>query len=75
VRARIRRFLLEDRVRGNTAELTDELPLLGGILDSVGLAKLVVLLEEEFGIEVGVDDLRPENFQTIDSIARFVASR
>jgi acyl carrier protein len=75
VRARIRRFLLEDRVRGNTAELTEELPLLGGILDSVGLAKLVVLLEEEFGIEVGVDDLRPENFQTIDSIARFVASR
>jgi acyl carrier protein len=43
-----------------------------GILDSLGVMKLVIFLEKTFGIEVADEDIVPENFQTLNTIARFV---
>jgi acyl carrier protein len=53
--------------------LSDEEPLLGsGIVDSLGIMRLVSYIEEEFGVEVGEDDLVPEHFQTVNRMAAFV---
>jgi len=43
-----------------------------GILDSMGMLKLVTFLEEHFGIETSDDDLVPENFTTLEMIRDFV---
>jgi acyl carrier protein len=43
-----------------------------GILDSLGVMKLVVFLEKTFSIEVADEDIVPENFQNLNTIARFV---
>jgi acyl carrier protein len=53
--------------------LGDEEPLLGsGILDSLGILRLVVFLEEEFGIAVPEAALVPEHFQTVRALVAFV---
>lgn len=33
---------------------------------------LITALSERFGIEIGVDDIVPENFNSVDAIARMV---
>ena len=43
-----------------------------GILDSVAVMELVVWSEDHFQIGIDPDDLVPENFQTLKSIAEFV---
>jgi len=56
--------------------LADETPLLdSGILDSLGLLRLVVFLEEQFGITMDDADLLPENFATVNSICAYLRAR
>jgi acyl carrier protein len=53
--------------------LANETPLLdSGILDSLSLLRLVVFLEERFGITMGDADLLPENFASVNSICAYV---
>jgi acyl carrier protein len=61
---------------GARDELTDDYPLIEKhVIDSLGMLKLVSLLEERFGIEVADEDLVPTNFWTIGEIASFVESK
>jgi acyl carrier protein len=53
----------------------DEPLLQNGILDSLGVLELVSYLEREFGITVEDEDMAPENFQTIERIATFIAEK
>jgi methoxymalonate biosynthesis acyl carrier protein len=46
-----------------------------GSLDSLLFAELLSQLEVEYGIRVHLEELDLENFQSIDSIAEFVAQR
>jgi acyl carrier protein len=56
--------------------LADDTSLLEtGILDSLGLLKLVVFLEERFGIAMGDTDLLPENFASVTAICAYVRAR
>ena len=56
--------------------LSNETSLLEeGILDSLSLLRLVVFLEERFGITVGEADLLPENFASVSTICSYLRSR
>ncbi len=56
--------------------LADEKSLLeSGILDSLSLLRLVVFLEERFGITVGDADLLPENFASVNAICAYLRAR
>ena len=46
-----------------------------GIIDSFGLLALVQYLEREFGIRVKDEEMHPENFRDVTSIARFVREK
>ena len=46
-----------------------------GIIDSLGLVRLVVFLEERFGITIGDTDLLPENFASVNAICAYLRSR
>ena len=46
-----------------------------GILDSLSLLRLVVFLEERFGITMGDADLLPENFASVDAICAYLRAR
>ena len=45
-----------------------------GILDSLSLLRLVVFIQERFGIVVDDVDLVPENFDTVDDICAYLRS-
>jgi acyl carrier protein len=56
--------------------ITTETDLLdGGYLDSLMLMELVVTLEEQYGVSVGSDEVSPQNFRSIRSLASFVIQR
>ena len=46
-----------------------------GILDSLSLLRLVVFLEERFGITMGDADLLPENFDSVNTICAYLRMR
>ncbi|MGA9362880.1 MAG: acyl carrier protein [Bacteroidota bacterium] len=53
----------------------DEDLLEQGIIDSLGIMRLVLSLEKTFGIEVIEEDVVPENFQSLNSLAKFVEQK
>ena len=46
-----------------------------GILDSLTLLRLVVFLEERFGITMGDADLLPQNFASVNAICAYLRTR
>jgi len=46
-----------------------------GVLDSFALVDFVTVLEEQCDIKVPDSDVNPANFQTIETIERYVESR
>jgi acyl carrier protein len=46
-----------------------------GIFDSLGFLSLISFLDEEFGVEVGNDELSEENFESINAIVAFIAKK
>lgn len=46
-----------------------------GILDSLSLLRLVVFVQEQFGITVDDTDLVPEHFDTVDAICAYLRSQ
>ena len=48
--------------------------LLGsGIVDSLGMMRLVVFLEKEFQKKIGPEDMTVENFKTVQSISDYLS--
>ena len=56
-----------------TNPLTDQdLLIESGIIDSLGIMTLLTFLEDKFSIQIPSEDLMPENFSSISSIAALV---
>ena len=65
--------LLYDR---DASTLGDEDSLLGpGLLDSVGILRLVAWLEEEFGIRIPDEDVVPDHVESVRRLADLVRRR
>jgi betaine-aldehyde dehydrogenase len=71
-----------DHLRSRLAELLimdtipDDFDLIdSGALNSSMFLALFVELEEEFDIHVTAADMKPDNFRTLDLIARFVCAK
>lgn len=45
------------------------------IIDSLGILKLVSFLEETYGIQIGDDEIVPENFQSLTSLVNLVEQK
>jgi acyl carrier protein len=71
---RIRTFLVAQFPLART--LRDQDRLLGdGILDSLGILEVVSFIEREFDLTVSDEELLPENFDSISTLAAFVESK
>ncbi|WJJ95631.1 acyl carrier protein [Algibacter luteus] len=55
-------------------ELTDDL-LGSGILDSLGMMKLISFIEEAYSIRVAPEEMVIENFMTVESICKYINSK
>ncbi len=74
---RIRQFVLNNFLLADTdGPVTDDTPLLeSNILNSTGVAELIVFIGDEFGIDVPPEDLLPGNFNSIRALATYVQRR
>ena len=70
-------YILNEFLPGeDPGELTDRTPLItGGILDSITTLKLVVFLEEHFGITVEAHEAGVEHLDSIGQIATLIAEK
>jgi methoxymalonate biosynthesis acyl carrier protein len=70
VRAWLREHVTGDR------EIGDDEPLISsGLLTSLQTVELVLFLGEQFGVEISDDEFVEDNFQTVNAMARLVASK
>lgn len=44
----------------------------GGLIDSVDLVAVISDIEDEFGIEISMEEIVPENFDSVDAIWKMV---
>jgi len=72
VRARLRAFLGELLGLGKGGGVSDSEDLLSGGLDSMGILRLTVFVEEQFGVRVPDETVVPENVRTLDALVRWV---
>lgn len=77
IREHLRDFIWRSFFFGAVAPgLEDDTSLLAeGIVDETGVLELVLFVEETYGIQVAEGDLTPEHFDSINSIASYVAER
>jgi acyl carrier protein len=73
----VHHFILREFLPGeDPEELTAETPLItGGILDSISTLKLVVFLEQHFGINIEAFEAGVEHLDSITQIASLVAGK
>jgi acyl carrier protein len=58
------------------SELTETTPLItGGVLDSIATLKLVVFLEDRFGVTVEAHEAGVDNLDSVGQIAALVARK
>ncbi len=73
IEERIKEFIVKRIPQGQQRDITLDDPLLEkGLLDSLGVLDVVAFLEQEFQTTIEDDDLTPENFVSIRSIAEFI---
>lgn len=72
--AEIRSFV-SDAFGAGGSPLGDDQPLLGEVLDSIGVLTLATHLEDTYGISIGAHEMDPANFGTLRSLAAFVARK
>ena len=70
VKEQVSAILKEIKPTKDLETLTDIIE--GGYLDSFELMSLIAQLNEVFDIEVDVDEIVPENFNSVDAIAAMV---
>jgi acyl carrier protein len=70
LKARIKQFVMtEVNPERNLEQLGDEEPLIdSGIVDSLGVLKIMAFLDEEFGIDLSAEQIKLENFNSVTSI-------
>lgn len=58
-----------DSLKGDTSFLEE------GIIDSTGILELVMFLEQTYETKIEDSELVPENFDTLDNIARYLEKK
>lgn len=69
----IKAFIEETLLMGQDIVLDyDDDILLTGLINSLGVMRLVSFLQDTFEIEIAPDEVTIDNFQTINAIASFI---
>ena len=64
---------VRDQVLASGDAIREDDPLIDeGLIDSMGLLKITVFIEERTGLRVPDDEVTPDNFQTVADIDRMV---
>jgi acyl carrier protein len=71
----IRSFLTEKFLFGRNEALTEDVPLLGNVIDSQGVIELIVFLQERFGVTVDDEEVTTDTFATLKTTVAFIEKK
>jgi acyl carrier protein len=73
----IREFIMENlaHAKGITSFTDDENLMESGVVDSLGIFRIVSFLEEEMRVRVGDEEINAETLQSVNSIEQLVLSK
>lgn len=72
----IRQFVMESAMTKGVKQVGDNDSLTdNGIIDSLGIFRLVSYLEETVGVHIGDHEITQDNFSTIAEIEKFVNAK
>jgi acyl carrier protein len=74
MKEQIRQFVLESLAKSKGVNSLGDAESLveNGVLDSLGIFRLVAFLEDAFRVRIADEEITHENFQSIDAIEQFV---
>lgn len=79
IRAQVHEFIMQNFLFDGvtvTQDLDDDASLLErGVVDATGVLEVMLFVEDTYGLQVSEADLAPENFDTVNTIARYIASQ
>jgi acyl carrier protein len=77
LKAQIRDFILENlaHAKGITSFTDDESLMESGVIDSLGIFRLVSFLEEDLKVRVSDEEINAETLKSVDSIEQLVLSK
>jgi acyl carrier protein len=75
IQTELRQFITAELGRDVSSVADGESLLEAGIIDSMGVLELVSFIEKQYRIAVSEDEMMPENFDTVEAMASFIARR
>lgn len=82
IKSQIKQFIAENFLFSPMSEggdgfaLSDDASFLDeGVVDSTGTLELVMFVEDTFGIEVIDHEIEPENFDSVNKLAAYIARK
>jgi acyl carrier protein len=77
VKAQIREYVLEEfaKTKGIMQITDQEILTKNGIIDSMGIFRLVSFLEETFNVRIGDEEITHDNLESIDAIEKLVLAK
>lgn len=76
IKEQVRNFVTSNFYVADPAALEDGASLLdGGIVDSTGVLEVISFIEDTFGITVEDSEMLPDNLDSIERIANFIARK
>lgn len=76
VEDKVRAFITTNFYVADANKLGVETSLLdSGVIDSTGVLEVIAFIENEFGVEVADEEMRPDNLDSIARIARFIETK
>ncbi len=74
MRQTIQKFIESELLSGVTIDGDQEL-LVSGMLDSLGVMRLVSFIDNKLGIRVPPGDIKLRNFETLDAIVEYLDAK
>jgi acyl carrier protein len=77
VKDQIREYITEEfaKTKGIDHVSDDEILTKNGIIDSMGIFRLVSFLEETFKVRIGDEEITHEHLESIDAIEKLVVAK
>jgi len=77
IKDQVRQFIREElaSAKGINSFSDDESLMENGVIDSLGVFRLVTFLEENFGVRIGDEEISAENLQSVNKIEQLVLGK
>lgn len=75
MKEKIRNFIVENFLFGERELKDDESLFESGIIDSLGLIKLIAFIDDKFKVSVDMSEIMIENFNTLNDIMETLKSK